>query len=74
MTAVTGTWTIKIEESADNSNWNTLITFTAVAAAGGPTGESKEVTGTVKQYLRVTSTEDVAGSITFAVGFARYTA
>lgn len=72
VTAVTGTWTIKIEESADNSNWNTLITFTAVAAAGGPTGESKEVTGAVKQYLRVTSTEDVAGSITFAVGFARY--
>ena len=72
VTAITGTWTIKIEHSANNVDWAALITFTAVAAAGGVTGESKEVTGTVNQYLRVTSTEDVAGSITFAVGFARY--
>ncbi len=72
VTAVTGTWTIKIQHSINDTDWVDLITFTAVAAAGGAISESKQVTGTVNRYLRVTSTEDVAGSITFAVTFARY--
>lgn len=72
VTAITGTWTIKIQDSANNIDWADLIAFTQVAAAGGVVGESLEVTGTVDQYLRVTFTEDVAGSITFACGFARY--
>lgn len=75
VTAITGTWTIVIEHS-DNDGapdpWAALITFTQVAAAGGATSETKEVTGTVKQYVRVTFTEDVAGSITFGVALARY--
>lgn len=75
VTAITGTWTIVIEHSADNGGadpWAALVTFTQVAQAGGVTAESKEVSGTVKRYLRVTFTGDVAGTITFAAGFARY--
>jgi hypothetical protein len=75
VTAITGSWTITIQQSSDNGvgdAWATLIAFTQVTAAGGVTAESKEVTGTVEQYLRVIFTEDVAGSITFVAGFARY--
>lgn len=75
VTAVTGSWTIKIEHSNDNGAvdpWTALVTFTQVTAAGGVTAETKEVVGTVKQYLRATFTEDVAGSCTFIVGLARY--
>jgi hypothetical protein len=69
ITAITGTWTIKVQHSADNMTWADLITFTQATAIGGQTSA---VTGTVDRYLRVTSTEDVAGSITFVAGFARY--
>jgi hypothetical protein len=72
VTAITGSWTIKVQHSSDNAAWDDLITFTQVTAAGGVTAETKEVTGTVNRYLRVTSTEDVAGTITFVCGFARY--
>lgn len=69
VTVCTGTWTIKIEHSTDNSTWASLITFTA---ATGATSQTVEVTGTVNRYLRVTSSEDVAGTATFVCGFARY--
>lgn len=72
ITAITGTWTIKIQHSVDNSVWADLITFTQATAAGGAVSESLAVTGTVNRYLQITWTEDVAGSITFAVTFARY--
>lgn len=75
VTAITGTWTIVIEHSSDNAvgdPFATVLSFTQVAAAGGATAETVEITGTVKQYLRVKFTEDVAGSITFVCGFARY--
>jgi hypothetical protein len=72
ITAITGTWTIKIQHSANNSTWADLVTFTQAAAAGGVTSESIAVTGTVNRYLRVARTEDVSGSCTFVAGFARY--
>lgn len=75
VTAITGTWTIVIEESSSDGGgdpWASKCAFTQVAAAGGATSETKEVTGTVERYLRVTATEDVAGSITFVVAFGRY--
>lgn len=70
--AITGTWTIKIQHSDDFTNWVDLITFTQVAQAGGVTAESKEVAGTVNEYVKIIWTEDVAGSITFVCGLARY--
>ncbi len=73
VTAVTGSWTIKVEHSANNIDWADLVTFTQATAATGPMAESVEIkSGTINRYLRVTATEDVAGSITYVAGFARY--
>jgi len=66
------TCTIKIQDSADDSTFADLITFSTVAAST-VTSEQKAVTGTVAQYLRVTaSSSATSGSITFHVAFARY--
>ncbi|MDP3909466.1 MAG: hypothetical protein Q8Q14_03660 [Gemmatimonadales bacterium] len=51
-----GTPTFVLEDSADDSAWATLISFTAVAAASAPTAERKTVTGNVDRYLRATTT------------------
>ncbi len=72
VTGITGTWTVTVQHSANNADWADLVTFTQVAEAGGITAETKEVSGDVNRYLRVAQTEDVAGTLTFVVGFARY--
>ena len=54
-----GNVTIKIQQSADNSTFTDLITFTVVSSAT-KTSERVEVTGTIARYLRVSYT--VAGS------------
>ncbi len=69
VTSCTGTWTIKVQHSTNDSLWVDLITFTAATAA---TSQTVEVTGTVNRYLRIIGTEDVAGTVTFVGGFARY--
>ena len=51
-----GSPTIKLQHSANNSSWSDLITFTAVSDGNEPTAERKEASGTVNRYLRVTST------------------
>ncbi len=66
---VTGAWTVKIQHSADNATWADLITFDAATAIGAQTAT---VTGIVNRYLRAVHTEDVAGSLTYVVGFARF--
>lgn len=68
ITAISGTWTIKVQDSADDAAWADHITFSSKTAAGGATGVS---TGTVDRYLRVRVEEDVAGSVTFALTVAR---
>lgn len=72
VTVVSGTWTIKIQHSPDNTNWTDLVTFTQFTSVGGPQGESKEVSGQVEQYLRVNRAENVSGTIYAVCGFARY--
>jgi hypothetical protein len=66
-----GTWTFKAQDSANNSDWADLITFTNVTTA---TNQASEVTGTVDQYTRgdwsVSGGSD--NSITFAMALARY--
>jgi hypothetical protein len=69
ITAITGTWTIKVEHSTNNSDWEDLATFSGKTAIGGHT---VEVTGDVYRYLRASHTETVAGSVTYVLGFARY--
>ena len=48
-----GTPTVKIQHSADNSTFTDLITFTASTAISS---EYKTVSGTVNRYIRVSST------------------
>ena len=62
-----GTGTVKVQHSTDNSTWVDLITFTNFT---GTTSETKTVTGTVYQYVRANLT--AAGTTqTFAVAFGR---
>lgn len=69
ITTVTGTWTIKVQHSANNTDWTDLASFASKTAIGGHT---IEVSGTVNRYLRASHTEDVAGSVEYVLGFARY--
>jgi len=62
-----GTGTVKVQHSTDNSTWVDLITFSNFT---GTTSETKTVTGTVYQYVRANLT--AAGTTqTFAVAFGR---
>jgi len=66
-----GNITVKVQQSADNSTFTDLITFTVVSSTT-KTSQRVEVTGTVARYLRVNYT--VAGSTgtaTPVVAFAR---
>lgn len=66
-----GAITVKIQQSADDSTFTDLITFTAVSTET-PTFERVEVTGTVQQYLRVNYTvAGSSGSATPVVAFTR---
>lgn len=70
ITATTGTGgTVKVQHSADNTTFADLITFTAAAAA---TSETREVSGTVNQYIRANHTINASSSLTYVLGFARY--
>jgi len=62
-----GTATVKIQSSTNNSVWSDLITFTAVTAQ---TSERVAVTGTVNRYVRVI-TSGTFTNLVFVVGFAR---
>lgn len=65
--SATGSLTVKVQHSVDNSVWVDLITFTA---ATGPTSQRIAVAGTVNRYVRAIWTI-VTGPATFAVAFAR---
>lgn len=63
--------TIKIQDSADDSVWADLITFTAVGATT-TTAERATASGTVDRYTRAQWTLAAGtGSITFAAALAR---
>lgn len=66
-----GTCDVKIQDSADNSTFADLITFTQVAT-GDESSEQVEVTGTVDQYVRsVVTTGGTTGTAEIAVAFKR---
>ena len=69
----TGTVTVTIEDSANDADWATLASFAAVAAAGAPTAERIEVSGTVRRYLRITTTGTFTTAV-FLVAYRRGTA
>ena len=65
-----GTPTVLIQDSANNSDWATLIAFTAVANTAEPAFERKELAGTVNRYLRITTTGTFS-NCKFIVGIRR---
>lgn len=67
--ACTGTLTVKVQHSTNNSTWTDLATFTA---ATGATSQRVEVSGTVNRYLRASWTLTGAGATaTFTASLAR---
>lgn len=69
VTAFSGTnCTIKVQDSANNSTWADLITFSSVT---GVTQQRATVTGTVDRYVRCIISAGTFSSVTFAVSFAR---
>ena len=69
-TLSSGSPTVKIEDSANNSDWADLITFSTSSAASA---ERKTVTGTVNRYVRCTLTGTFS-NLAFAVILVRGTA
>lgn len=67
MSIGSGSATVKIQSSTNNTVWSDLITFIAVT---GQTSERVAVTGTVNRYVRVISTGTFT-NLVFVVGFAR---
>mgnify|MGYP001160947558 CR=1 FL=1 len=53
MSLASGTATVKIQHSTNDSAWSDLVSFTAVT---GQTAERISVTGTVNRYIRVATT------------------
>jgi hypothetical protein len=75
MSLSSGTATVKIQHSANDSSWSDLITFTNVAAASdsGRTSERKTVSGTVNRYLRIV-TSGTFSNLVFVIHYRRGTA
>ena len=59
-----GAPTIKIEDSANNSDWADLVSFAAVSDGAEPITERVVVAvGAVRRYLRVTGTGTFANAV-----------
>lgn len=59
---------VTVEDSANNSAFSTIGTFTTVA---GATAERIVIAGTVRRYVRATVDVTGTGSVTYAVALAR---
>jgi len=66
-----GSVVVKIQESADNSSWSDLITFSTVGTSGVPTAERLTMSGSVARYIRVISSGTFSNA-KIAVGFSRF--
>jgi len=69
-TLSSGSPTVKIEDSPNDSSWSDLITFSTSSAASA---ERKTVTGTINRYVRCTLTGTFS-NLAFAVVLVRGTA
>lgn len=68
--ATSGTVTVKLQDSADNSSYTDLITFTAITSSNAPFAERLEASGTVRRYTRAVWSG--AGTATWGVALGRY--
>lgn len=59
---------VTVEDSANDSTWATIGTFTTVA---GVTSQRLAIAGTVRRYTRYVADVTGTGSVTFALGLAR---
>lgn len=66
-TAVNGTVTVKVQDSADNTTYADLLTLGTLTAPGG---FRTTLAGTVRRYTRLVYTA-TAGTATFVAGFGR---
>lgn len=66
-TAVSGTVTVTVQDSADNVTYADLLVLGTLTAPGGARGT---VSGTVRRYTRLVYTA-TAGTATFVAGFGR---
>jgi len=75
MSLASGTATVKIQESSNDSSWSNLITFSNIAASSdsGRTSERLTMTGTVARYLRII-TSGTFSNLVFVVHYRRGTA
>lgn len=69
-TAVSGTVTVKVQDSADNVTYADILTLGTLTAATGPVGLRSTVSGTIRRYTRLVYTA-TAGTATFVAGFGR---
>lgn len=69
----TGSITIVLDDSPNNSSWSTLMTFTTVADGSEPAAERKTVSGAINRYIRIRTTGDFA-NIRFVLAHRRGTA
>jgi len=65
-----GTPTVKIQHSSNDSSWSDLVTFSAVANGAEPAFERKEASSTVNRYLRITTTGTFT-DLDFVVAYRR---
>ncbi len=65
--ALSGTWTLKLQHSSNNSTWVDLVEA-SVSAIGGYSAESS---GTFNRYVRSNATLSGSGSITYAISYSR---
>jgi len=68
--ASSGTVGYIIQDSADNVSFATILTFTSVATPWAPTAQRVEISGTVRRYVRA-STTGTFSNASFAMAFRR---
>jgi hypothetical protein len=71
-----GSWVIKLEDSADNSNWSDVTggAFTAATTSTSERIQSASTTTTLRRYVRYTATRtggSAGNGITFGLAFSR---
>jgi hypothetical protein len=70
VTALSGSMAVRIEHSADNNTYTTLVNFGTVT---GPVGTRVAFSGTANRYTRLVHTPATTGTAAFVAGLARKT-
>jgi hypothetical protein len=63
---------VLVQDSADGCSFSTIITFSTVSTGAEPAAERKEVSGTIRRYLRIL--QNTGTTVSLSVGLRRGTA